>query len=158
MTDRIQLTKNFYKHEFERSEAAARNGIDNTIPEALMPNVRRIAEVMQKIRGALGGRPITVSSGYRSPALNAVLPGSSKTSAHMQGLACDFIVFGMSPAAVCRTLAPLVDELGIDQLILEYNQWTHVGLRVATESPRKQVFSYVRRNGEVVRLAGVVEK
>lgn len=148
-----RLTENFYKHEFERSERAARLGIDNTIPPELAPNILRVATVMQKVRGILGNRVITVTSGYRCPALNAQTPGSSDTSAHMRALACDFIVQGMTPAQVCKALQFMVKDLGIDQLIFEFGQWTHIGLRV--EEPRNQVFSLVSRGGKTVKLPGV---
>lgn len=151
----MNLTANFTLREFERSDIAARNGIDNSIPEELMPNVKRTAELMQKIRAVLGNRVITVSSGYRSRKVNAIARGSM-TSAHMVALACDFIVQGMTPHEVSLALRPHVKELGIDQLILEFGQWTHVGL--TTGAPRNQVFSYVTRNGETVKVDGLTTR
>lgn len=136
----VQLAPNFYQHEFERSATAARYGIDNSIPDALLPNVREMAQCMQLIRSVLGNKVITVTSGYRCPKLNAKINGST-TSAHMQALACDFIVAGMSPFEVALALRPHVKELKIDQLILEFGEWTHVGISLGVA--RQQVFSYV---------------
>lgn len=157
MTGRIQLTANFWKHEFERSSTAARHGINNTIPTSLMPNIRETAERMQLIRSVLGNRAITVTSGYRSPKVNAKVNGST-TSAHMQGLACDFIVAGMSPFEVCLALRPHVKDLRIDQLILEYGQWTHVGL--SNSVARQQIFSYVTNpvTGKTEKRDGITLK
>lgn len=151
----MQLTANFSLREFERSTLAATNGIDNSIPEVLLPNVKRVAELMQKIRAVLGSKVITVWSGYRCRKVNALARGST-TSAHMVALACDFIVQGMTPHEVALALRPLVKELGIDQLILEFGQWTHVGL--TTGAPRNQVFSYVTRNGETVKVDGLTTR
>lgn len=150
-----RLTENFYKHEFERSERAARLGIDNTIPPELTPNILRVATVMQKVRGILGNKVITVTSGYRGPELNTQTPGSSKTSAHMRALACDFVVQGMTPAQVCKALQSSVKDLGIDQLIFEFGQWTHIGLSVDGVAARNQVISIVSRDGKTVTLPGI---
>lgn len=153
MTTYRRLAPNFYLHEFERSSRAARLGINNAVPDALLPNLVRIATVMQSIRGILGNRVITVTSGYRCLALNSQTPGSSTTSAHTKGLACDFIVQGMTPQQVCLILKEHVQELGIDQLILEFGQWSHVGLREG--EPRHQIFSYANRQGRTVKLGGI---
>ena len=39
---------------------------------------------------AVYGRPMIVSSGYRTPAINAATKGAAKRSNHIQCLACDF--------------------------------------------------------------------
>lgn len=152
--NRVRLTANFFLHEFEHSTNALRLGIDNRVPKELMDNALRVASKMQEIRAILGNRVITVTSGYRCPELNAATPGSSQTSAHMRMLASDFIVEGLSPMQVCKILEPHVKRLGIDQLILEFGGWTHVGLRDG--APRNQVFSYVKRGGKTVKLDGLV--
>lgn len=38
------------------------------------------------------GKPVHITSGYRTAAYNASLPGASKTSQHLQGRAADFWV------------------------------------------------------------------
>ena len=54
--------------------------------------LRRLCErTLQPLRDDLGV-PILVNSGYRSPALNAALPGSSRRSQHCLGQAADIRV------------------------------------------------------------------
>ncbi|MFO0467563.1 MAG: D-Ala-D-Ala carboxypeptidase family metallohydrolase [bacterium] len=153
MTDR--LSPNFTRAEFERSATAARLGMNNAIPDALLPNARRTAAVLESIRAhlsALAGVtvPITVTSGYRSELVNRAV-GSSDTSAHRLALAADFIVpaFG-TPTEICRALAVdgLLDRFGIEQLIDEYPDsaggWVHVGL-TRPANPRNRIITITRR-------------
>ena len=52
--------------------------------------------------------------------------GGAKDSAHMLGLAADINVDGYTP----KQLATLIKASGleVDQLILEFSEWVHVGL------------------------------
>lgn len=127
----MTLTPHFTLEEFTDSQTAARKGIPN-VPRAdsqERKNIQRTAEVMEKVRTLLGGKPILISSGYRSPKVNAAV-GGSKSSAHMSGLAVDFSCPGFgTPRAICKKLEPHMKELQIDQLIHEFNSWVHLGLR-----------------------------
>jgi hypothetical protein len=107
------------------SEVAARLGFDNTPGPAVTANLTLVAAFMEKIRTLLSDKSIVVHSGYRSVEVNEAV-GGVITSAHCQGLACDFIcpAFG-TPAEVA--LAILKSDIGYDQLILEYG-WVHIGL------------------------------
>ena len=122
------LTEHFTLQEFLYSETASRQGLDNTPSEDSLANLQRLAETMELVRTICDDNPVTITSGYRSPEVNAAIGGSS-TSAHMSGLACDFIVplFG-DPYAVCKAIEPRMAELMIDQLIWEYEDWVHLGL------------------------------
>jgi uncharacterized protein YcbK (DUF882 family) len=123
------LTKNFTLEEFTDSQTAARKSLRNVPMDHSQErkNLQRTAETMEKVRAILG-HPILISSGYRSPKVNVAV-GGSKTSAHMSGLACDFSCPGFgTPRAICKTLEPHMKELGIDQLIHEYDTWVHLGL------------------------------
>jgi hypothetical protein len=124
----MSLAPHFTLEEFTRSATAEAERLDNTpTPEALA-NLERLAAVMERVRLYLGERPITITSGYRGPQLNAAVGGVAN-SAHCLGLACDFVCpdFG-SPLAICRALEPHMAELGIDQLIYEFGAWVHLGL------------------------------
>jgi hypothetical protein len=78
---------------------------------------------MEAVRKLLGDRPISVSSGYRSPALNRAVAGSRR-SAHLTGHAVDFNCYGFGdPLEVCRAIAE--SDLAFDQLI-EEGTWIHV--------------------------------
>ena len=134
------LTPHFSLDELTLSQTAARQGLDNTPTEAAMKNLKRLAETLEKVRAVLGERPILISSGYRSPKVNAAV-GGSKSSAHMHGLAADFTCpsFG-TPIMICEVLEPLLDDLAIDQLIHEYAAWVHLGL-VSNDKPRHQALT-----------------
>ena len=109
----------------ERSDTAVRYAIDNTIPESLKNNVARLVDnVLDPLREAWG-RPLTVSSGYRCPALNKAVGGSA-TSHHLRGMAAD-ITTGNN--ADNRRLFQLIINLGLPftQLIDERDfSWVHV--------------------------------
>jgi hypothetical protein len=125
-----QLTPNFTLEEFTDSQTAARRGIHNVPRPASQEhkNLQRMAEVMELVRTILDGHPILISSGYRSPKVNTAVKGS-KSSAHIHGLAVDFSCPGFgTPIDICKALEPHMRELGIDQLIHEFNTWVHLGL------------------------------
>ena len=150
------LTANFSYDELTASDTAVRLGIDNTPDYHALGNLHILAEGLERIRAALG-MPVIVSSGYRSPKLNAAVRGSP-TSAHLAGLAADFRApkFG-SPSAVARELQDQKYTIGFDQLILEFGQWVHVSFRDPNEKPRGQVLTAVRDgDAGVMYLNGVL--
>lgn len=81
--------KHFSFQEFERSDTAYRHGLDNTIPtEAIKRNISALTDnVLDPLREAWG-KPITVTSGYRSERVNT-LAGGVATSSHLTGHAAD---------------------------------------------------------------------
>lgn len=135
------LTPHFTLSEMTDSQTAARKGIPNMPPVGSpeRANLQRTAETMEEVRTILGDKPILISSGYRSPAVNAAV-GGSKSSAHMSGLAVDFSCPGAgTPLQICRALEPHMKKLGIDQLIHEYGTWVHLGLTGG--APRHQAMT-----------------
>lgn len=121
------------------SQTAARKNIPNTPSATAHKNIQRTAEAMEKARAILGDKPIHVSSGYRSPKLNAAIGGAAN-SAHTHGLAVDFSCPDFGTAlAVCKALEPHLAELEIDQLIHEFGAWVHLGLSGGT--PRHQTLT-----------------
>ena len=139
----MKLTEHFSLDEFTISETAARAGVDNVPPlgSPERANLERIAQVMEEVRSILG-HPILISSGYRGPWVNSAV-GGSKNSAHMGGLAADFICPGFgNPLAICHKLRPHMKELGIDQLIHEFDTWVHLGLAVG--APRHMALTIDR--------------
>jgi hypothetical protein len=130
----MKISEHFTLEELCFSEAGARLGLDNTPGTVVVINLGFVAAVMEGIRSLLGDRPIVVHSGYRSIDVNRAVGGVT-TSAHCQGLACDFAcpTFG-PPAGVA--LAILKSDIEYDQLILEYG-WVHVGLAQEGVVPRR---------------------
>ena len=120
--------------DFERSDTAVRLALHNAVPEMLLPTARETLAMMESIQAYLSaeaGRDVQIfiSSGYRCKALNQAV-GSSKTSDHPRAMACDWTapLFG-TPREICVALEPVLDELGIGQLIFEFGRWCHTSSR-----------------------------
>lgn len=120
----MNLSAHFTLAEFVTSQEAARRGIDNIPPAAVMPALIHTAQALEAVRVRLGCAPIIVSSGYRSAALNQAI-GGARGSQHTTGQAADIIcpAFG-GPAEVAAALRD--SGIEYDQLILEYGRWVHI--------------------------------
>lgn len=106
--------------------------LDNTPNAAELANLKRLALFLETVKTTLGGKPVMINSAFRSKAVNDAV-GSKDTSQHRLGLAADFRVPGMTPDAVVRVL--LKARVRFDQLIREYDAWTHVSI---SDNPRGQ--------------------
>lgn len=119
----MKLGKYFTLEEMTRSQTASRHGIDNSPDDDQEAALRAlVARVLDPLRERLG-RPVNVSSGFRSPEVNRRVGGSS-TSQHRFGEAADITVPGMSVSAVVREIVGA--GLPFDQLIDEFGAWVHV--------------------------------
>ena len=99
--------------------------LDNTPDPIALANLQRLAEFLERVREVLGGKPVMVNSAFRSKAVNDAV-GSSDRSQHRLGLAADFRVPGMSPQEV---VGAIVDSgIPYDQVIKEYDSWTHISI------------------------------
>ncbi|QQQ19692.1 DUF882 domain-containing protein [Brevundimonas vitis] len=142
-----RLSPHFSLAEMTHSATAARRGLKNTPPPAVIEVLTRTAERMEEVRKALGDKPISVLSGYRSPAVNKAV-GGSPTSAHMTGHAIDFICPGYgTPAQVVAQLRASPRMGGFDQIIEEFGEWIHIGFG---PGQRGQVLSARRSGGRTV--------
>lgn len=146
----LNLTKHFTLEEFERSQTAMRHGIDNSVPEHLMPNIHRMAQLMEYIRYTLYNNYIQITSGYRCEELEIKISGRAY-GAHMQALACDFVCprFG-SPLSVATAIRD--SGVAFDQLIWEGN-WVHIGL--APGALRRQILTAKFPKGVAVYTIGL---
>jgi len=131
----MKLSLHFDLDEFTLSQTAVRLGIRNDPPPAVIENLRRLARSLETVRVILGGA-IIVSSGYRSPELNAAVKGS-KESAHMRGLAVDFTAPSYGTPKECA-LAIIRSDLIFDQVIWE-GAWVHFAL--AESEPRRDILT-----------------
>ncbi|MDB5731042.1 MAG: peptidase [Variovorax sp.] len=131
----MNLSPHFSLDEFT---ATAHRGIDNSLPDSLLPQAKLTADLMEKIRAHLGV-PIIVTSGYRCIALNRAI-GSADTSDHPKAMAVDFKApsFG-TPFAVATELAEHADALGIGQLIHEFGRWVHVSTRMPIQTRNRVI-------------------
>lgn len=155
-----QLSEHFHLSEFTRSQTAARRRIDNTPPAEAVEALRALCvNVLEPVRVHFA-RPVMISSGYRSPALNRAI-GGAPSSQHSKGEAADFEIPGVSNAEVCRWMHR---NLNYDQLILEFytpgqpnSGWVHVSWRVPYRN-QELTARRVRRLGRMTTqyLAGIV--
>jgi len=88
-------------------------------------NLQRLAELLEQVKSVLGGVPIMVNSAFRSKQVNDAV-GSKDTSQHRVGCAADIRVLGMAPDAVVK--AVIAAKLPFDQLIREFDRWTHISV------------------------------
>ena len=106
--------------------------LDNTPNPGELANLKRLAEFLETVKTTLNGKAVMINSGYRSKAVNDAV-GSRDTSQHRQGLAADFRVPGMAPDAVVRAI--IAAKLPYDQIIREFDAWTHISI---SDKPRRQ--------------------
>lgn len=139
----MNLSPHFTLAEFVTSQTAARLGIDNTPGPVTIANLRKTAATLERVRSLLGGVPIIVTSGYRCPKLNKAIGGSA-TSAHMTGMAVDFIAprYG-SPYKIAKAIVG--SEIPFDQVIHEFGTWVHLGL--TDRAGRNQALSIFNGTG-----------
>ena len=105
---------------------------DNTPNDAEMANLQKLAEFLEEVKALLDGKPIMINSAFRSKQVNDSV-GSKDTSQHRTGSAADIRVPGMTPDAVVRAL--VASDLPFDQVIREFDAWTHVSI---SPTPRRQ--------------------
>ena len=151
----MQLSKYFTLAELTPSATAKRLGIKNDPTPEHLNNLKLLAtNVLDKVREHFG-KPIWVSSGYRSKALNDATPGSSATSQHCSGEAADLDQDGRGTGVTNKMVFDYIkDNLVFDQLIYEYGtdanpDWVHVSWE-STGKQRKQVLRCTRVNGKPV--------
>lgn len=146
----MTLTPHFTLAEMTRSATASRKGIRNVPGQAETAALKALCvNVLEPVRAHFG-RPVIVTSGYRSPRLNVAVGGSA-SSQHCRGEAADFTVAGILNMAVCHWIRT---NLKFDQLIYEFGEsgWVH-----CSWSPRLRgdVISAKRKGGRVVYLPGI---
>ena len=126
----MKLSKNLSLGEFTRSQTAKRRGIDNTPKGEHLEAAKILAEkIFQPIREHFG-KPVFISSGYRSKALNEAI-GGSKTSQHSKGEAIDIDMDHRNGPENEEVFHYIRENLPFDQLIWEFGtderpDWVHV--------------------------------
>lgn len=109
----VKLSKNFKVKEF-----ACRSGSQVVFIDDYLYSILDI------LRNKLG-KPVVITSGYRTPEWNAKCNGA-KYSYHMRGMAADIRVDGVSPKELAKKLDEIVpDECGI----IVYKSWVHFDVR-----------------------------
>ena len=131
----MKLSPNFSLEEMIVSEIGARKGFDNTPNATEIANLVRMAALLEQVRAVIK-KPIIINSAFRSKAVNDAV-GSKDTSQHRIGCAADIRVPGMTPKEVVETI--MKTDIGYDQLIREFDSWTHISVPdMPSRPPRKQ--------------------
>lgn len=128
----MRLSKHFTLSEFTKSQTASRRGIRNKPTDAQIARMKLLCEkVLEPVREHFG-KPVRITSGFRSFALNRAIGGSTN-SQHSKGEAADFEITGISNYEVADWMHK---NLNYDQLILEFYRsgqpnsgWIHVSYR-----------------------------
>ena len=129
----MNLTAHF---TLEELTVTSHREFDNTPNDAEIANLQRLAEFLEQVKTALGGKPVMVNSAFRSKQVNDSV-GSKDTSQHRVGCAADIRVPGMTPDEVVKTL--IKSGLPYDQIIREFDSWCHVSIpNDPNGAPRKQ--------------------
>tara|TARA_R100000781_G_scaffold15153_2_gene12525 strand:+ start:714 stop:1208 length:495 start_codon:yes stop_codon:yes gene_type:complete len=142
----MRLSKNFTLQELTHSNTAVRLGIENTPDKEGIWNLTLLAtELLQPIRDRIGA--LRVTSGYRSPELNAIF--GANRSQHMLCEAVDLQFVKRGKMDNLQIYQAVIDlDLDFDQLILEFGDstqyndpmrpaWIHISWTVREN--RKQV-------------------
>jgi uncharacterized protein YcbK (DUF882 family) len=159
VTSDMQLSEHFNLKEFTKSETAIRKRIDNTPGPEHAQNLKIVCEkILEPVRKHFG-KPVRINSGYRGPALNAAVGGSSK-SQHCNGEAVDFEIDGLANPELAKWVSQNCD---FDQVILEFydpkegpnSGWVHASY-TSKGTNRKQLLTAVTVNGKTVYKPGLV--
>ena len=118
--------------------------LDNTPNAVQLANLKRLAEFLETVKTALGGKPVMINSAFRSKAVNDAV-GSKDASQHRLGCAADFRVPGMTPDAVVRAI--IAAKLPFDQIIREFDSWTHISVPTTPASTPRGSKLIIDRNG-----------
>lgn len=147
----MNLSAHLSEAEYIKSDTAKRKGIDNSMTPEHTENAKVLAaKVFEPIRLHFA-KPIYLSSGYRSKALNSAIGGSS-TSEHCTAEAMDLDQDDRGTGVSNRMVFDYIkDNLVFNQLIWEFGDsqnpdWVHVSYNVDGTN-KKQILKAVRENG-----------
>jgi len=127
------LTPHFTLEELTHTD---HRELDNTPNSSEINNLKRLAEMLEKVKTLLDGKPIMVNSAFRSKAVNDAV-GSKDTSQHRVGCAADIRVPSLTPDQVVKAI--IGSPIAYDQIIREFDSWTHISVpNSPSGTPRKQ--------------------
>ena len=156
----MKLSKNLNLAEVTRSETAKRRKIDNAPTDEHIENLKILAaNIFQPMRDHFG-KPIYISSGYRSEALNKAIKGS-KTSQHCKGEALDIDNDNANNGVTNRDIFEFIrDNLKFDQLINEFPvkgtpSWVHVSYSKTQQ--RNQILKAYKDSRNITRYKKLSE-
>lgn len=160
-----RISTYFTLSELTHSKKAQDLNLSNVPDARARFNLQRTAQQMDKIRAHLG-KPILVSSGYRSPAVNKATGGAA-TSYHLSGQAVDFTCPGFgTPYEICLAILELQKKDAsflLHELIQEHGEWVHVAFPALGELARNRIRTARRRplplgRSKVIYVPGIYPK
>lgn len=117
---------------------------DNSPNPDELANLNRLAKFLEQVKTVLGGKPVMINSAFRCKAVNDAV-GSRDSSQHRIGCAADIRVPGMTPDEVVKTI--MAAGLGYDQIIREFDRWTHISIPNNPEDKPRQQALIIDRSG-----------
>lgn len=110
----LACTTNFLWREFVKNQ--------REIPDILvLENIFALAHTLQALRDNIFKMPMLITSAWRSKEYNRQIKGASG-SYHIQGMACDIQIRGMSPNAIYEKLSGHAGGLGL------YSNFVHIDI------------------------------
>ncbi len=147
----MKLSPHFTLEELTFSQAAQRNGWDNTPTAGAIEYLKMLCnDVLEPLRSALG-EPLHILSGYRCPLVNKADNGADH-SAHMDGRAADIRTAHHTPLEVCRMAYALA--LPVAQIINEFDRWAHISIPWRDKPPARQCLNSTRTAAGIVYRRG----
>ena len=151
-SQRMKLSKNLTLAEATKSATAIKHGISNKPTGEHLSSLMAIAQnVFQPARDYFG-KPIGITSGYRSKALNDLIGGASG-SQHSKGEALDLDADVFGGLENYQLFNYIKDNLEFDQLIWEFGDdenpaWVHVSYKASGN--RGEVLMCTKQNGKTI--------
>jgi hypothetical protein len=137
----MNLTPSFTLEELTHTD---HREFDNVPNEEELANLYRLADFLEQVKALLGGKPIIVNSAFRSAEVNRAV-GSSDKSQHRRGCAADIRVPGMTPDEVVKAIVG--SGLPYDQVIREFDRWTHVSIPNSEDSTPRSMALIIDKQG-----------
>jgi zinc D-Ala-D-Ala carboxypeptidase len=137
----MNLSPNFTLDELTHTD---HRQFDNVPNEDELANLYRLADFLEQVKALLGGKPIIVNSAFRSAEVNRAV-GSSDRSQHRRGCAADIRVPGMTPDEVVKAIVG--SDLPYDQVIREFDRWTHVSISNTEDSTPRLMALIIDKQG-----------
>lgn len=97
--------------------------VDAIPPKEILQNLVKLAYALERLRSVFINKPIRITSGYRTPAHNALI-GGEPNSYHTKGMAVDIVIVGYRPSEIKKVLDSVwPGGLGT------YPTFTHIDIR-----------------------------
>ena len=144
----MKISPNLTLAEVSKSNTAIKLGIDNEPKGEHLNNMIHTANAIFQPMREHFGKPIFVSSGYRSAELNKAIGGASN-SQHCKGEALDIDNDAVEYPTNKDIFDYIKNHLDFDQLIWEFDgAWVHVSYN--KDKNRKQVLRALKVNGKTI--------